>query len=167
MPSRSTKPPIRVTGLRRFADIEESLEPHLRRLWTAKAAPRGEHDGIPCKPGLYLFAERGRPLYVGQTRNLKRRLAEHTWPSSTQEQASFAFLLAKRKAARRGRVYKGTRKAVASHRGFEPLFRKEKARVARMDVRFVVEKNPGLRTVFEVYATLALCTTRYNRFETH
>jgi hypothetical protein len=42
-----------------------------------------------------------------------------------------------------------------------------KARVADMDVRYILLDGPIERTIFEVYAALALDTLVFNSFETH
>ena len=106
-------------------------------------------------------------MYVGQSRNLRERLRAHTIPSAGQEQASFAFLLAVEKAEELGHAVEGTRKEKAAHKIIGPLFLEQKERVRNMDVQFVVEADPIIRTLFEVYATLRLHTERYNSFETH
>ena len=36
-----------------------------------------------------------------------------------------------------------------------------------MDVQFIELADPIARTLFEIYAALALGTTEFNRFETH
>jgi hypothetical protein len=49
---------------------------------------------------------------------------------------------------------------------FAPLFTAAKARVAAMPVRLIEIAGPIERTLFEVYAALALATP-HNSFETH
>jgi len=114
-----------------------------------------------------LFSKGGKPMYVGQTRKLRDRLPAHTIPSATHHQASFAFLLAKADVKRRSLQITGTRKQIAAHADFIPAFKKAKQRVADMDVRFIEVPEAALRTVFEVYAALALGTGEFNSFETH
>ena len=46
-------------------------------------------------------------------------------------------------------------------------FKEMKERVRNMEVRAVEIKDSVIQTVFEVYATLALKTARYNKFDTH
>ncbi|MBC2714035.1 MAG: GIY-YIG nuclease family protein [Desulfobacteraceae bacterium] len=45
------------------------------------------------EPGIYLFSEAGRALYVGWTNKLRKRLQYHT--RNNHNQATFAFLLAR------------------------------------------------------------------------
>jgi hypothetical protein len=167
VPTVSSEPPHVAEGLRRYDDIARQLEDLLAKLWAAPAAPRKAHKSIPQTPGVYLFTEARKPIYVGQTRKLRNRLRAHTIPSASQEQASFAFLLAKKQAEQRKVVVTGTRQFVARHLDFVPLFKDAKERVANMDVRFIEIPEPDVRTIFEVYASLALDTGEFNSFETH
>lgn len=50
---------------------------------------------------------------------------------------------------------------------FARHFDEAKSRVAVMDVQFIELADPIERTLFEVYASLALKTTEFNKFETH
>jgi hypothetical protein len=60
-----------------------------------------------------------------------------------------------------------TRRALEADPTFAQLFREARARVARMQVRYVEINDPELRTIFEVYAAVALGTAEHNSFETH
>lgn len=149
--------------------IAARLAALLARLLDAPKCPRAEHERIPREPGLYLFSDaRGKPIYVGQSRNIYDRLAQHCRPSSPENAASFAFNIAKREAAaRRIDIVGFNRKDLSVSPDFKTLFDNAKAQVALMPVQFVVETHADLRTVFEVYATYALGTQEYNTFETH
>jgi len=162
MSSRKLTPSSK--GAARWADIEAALPHMLVDLWKAPNAPRLEHsDPIPTKAGVYLFAEADTPIYIGQTRNLRQRLANHCVPSGGHNQASFAFMLAKENFGN----YSGTRSELEKEEDFIPLFTEAKARVSRMPVRFIECGDPETRTVFEVYAAEHLGTKKYNSFETH
>ena len=148
---------------RHFDRVVERLPDRLDGLLAAPSRPRKEHPPIPQAPGIYLFSEYGEPVYIGQTRNIQRRLADHTKPSGGSETATFAFILAQEDA---GPEASGmTRKEIESR--FAPLFRQAKERVSRMDIQFIELDDPIERTIFEVYAALHLGTERYNSFETH
>jgi hypothetical protein len=109
-----------------------------------------------------------RPIYVGQTRNIRVRLGEHCRPGSPENSASFAFNIAKREATGRAIDIAGfNRKDLSIRPDFKELFDDAKAQVALLLVQFAVETHADLRTVFEVYATYALGTHEYNTFETH
>ncbi|MGO9789003.1 MAG: GIY-YIG nuclease family protein [Solirubrobacteraceae bacterium] len=126
-----------------------------------------EHPKIPQLPGIYFFTEDGRPLYVGQTRNLKSRLAQHTGERSRENQASLAFNIAKREAALAGVEVNRTRKALEVAPDFETHFVAARAHVTAMDVQFIELADPVTRTLFEVYASLVLRTAEFNSWETH
>jgi hypothetical protein len=129
-------------------------------------APRAEHGFIPKVPGVYLFSDK-QPVYVGQTRNLRARLRNHTGAQATENQASFAFLIGKADAKAAGIDLNRTRKILEADPDFSDHFRKAKERVARMNVRWIELDDPIERTLFEMYAALALDTVAFNSFETH
>jgi predicted GIY-YIG superfamily endonuclease len=149
--------------------VSSRVEGLLADLLDAEKLPRAEHEHIPKEPGLYLFSDaKQKPIYVGQSRNIYDRLAQHCRPSSPENAASFAFNIAKREAEHRRIDIAGFhRKALSVRADFKRLFDDTKAQVALMPVQFIVEPHADLRTVFEVYATYALGTQEYNTFETH
>lgn len=162
--------PVLSDGLAEFDALLDDLSPLLDRLLAAHACPRLEHGrgGVPKLPGVYLFScFDGRPIYVGQSRDLNRRLADHCRPGSDHNKASFAFNIAKKTAAQAGVLPTGFRADLAEHQDFVAHFASAKEQVAKMPVRFTHEPNPYLRTVFEVYATLVLNTKKFNSHETH
>jgi hypothetical protein len=164
---------IKKRGVTAFEQrVHAQLPTLLDRLLAAPRHPRAEHPvgTIPKEPGLYLFSDvRGKPIYVGQSRNIRNRLGDHCRPSSPENAASFAFNIAKRDATAGQNIdiTDFNRKALSTHPDFEELFTHAKTQVASMPVQFVVEPGADLRTVFEVYATYALGTEEYNTFETH
>lgn len=167
-PARSRLAAVtRKSGQKTFREVCEDLPVLLARLWDAPSEKRADHLHIPAVEGIYLFSERGRPIYVGQSQDIRRRLGDHTRPSGSHFSASFAFLLAKAAAKRRGIRVNRPRATLAAHPRFGALFKGAKERVANMQVQFVKVEDPVRRTVFEVYASLLLGTTRFNSFETH
>jgi len=154
------------SGLRHFGDAVAGMERLLVELLAAPVAPRAEHSCIPTVAGVYLFSDR-EPVYVGQTRNLKARLRNHTGAKATENQASFAFLVGKVDAEAAGIDLNRTRKALEADPDFNEHFRKAKERVAKMNVRWIELDDPVERTLFEMYAALALDTVAFNSFETH
>ena len=154
----------------RFRTAVEALPSSLYRLLMAPAAPRKGHGPVPKVPGVYLFSANGEALYVGQTRNLRRRLADHTRPSSGHESASLAFRLAERWAKEARLEVVGSRAKRVEVPAFRALFDRAKAQVSEWDVQFVEIEDEIVRTLFEVYAALALDTVSdegFNSFETH
>lgn len=154
-------------GLQRFRDEVESKLPDLVAELLACPAHRRGLDRAPKLPGIYLYSEGGRPMYVGRTRNLAARWGQHTQPSSGIDSAAFAFNIARRQvqAAVGSQV---SRKGLAADPAFAAAFLEAKARVRGMDYRYVIVESPVLSTVGEVYAAIALGTEGdYNAFETH
>ncbi len=155
-------------GLRRFSGILDQIEPLLEQLLDCEPHKRGIRPAAPARPGVYLFTESGRPIYVGQTRNFRRRWGEHSRPSSPENSAPFAFNIARQEAIRQNIGATGSRKAISKLPDFAELFDAAKNRVRAMEFRFVEIEDPPLRTIFEVYASLALGTHGdFNVFETH
>jgi hypothetical protein len=162
-------PPKEVTskaGEKKWRSIEQALPKMLGDLWSAPGAKRLDQPLIPKEPGLYLFLEEGVPVYVGQTRNLRSRLAAHCRPSGSHNSASFGFLIA-RSEFKGGKGKKMTRSQLQAHSAFNKLFVEAKKRVSNMEIRFILCDDPELRTVFEVYAAEHFGTKQFNSFETH
>ncbi|MFL5861989.1 MAG: GIY-YIG nuclease family protein [Solirubrobacteraceae bacterium] len=149
----------------RWNAIVSGLNELFDQLMTAPAACRLEHNPrLPKEPGVYLFLESGRPMYVGQTRNLRQRIANHCRPSGSDNHATFAFLLAQRFGCTR----RGSEDAQArfARSGICRGVHNAKTRVAAMEVKFVRCDDPELRTVSEVFVAVQL-RTPHNDFETH
>jgi hypothetical protein len=155
-------------GLARFrADIESRLPSLVDDLLACPPHRRGA-DSAPKAPGIYLYSEGPRHLYVGRTRDLARRWGDHTQPAKGINSASFAFNIAKRDAAEAGAVVSCARETLASDPMFAAAFIAAKQRVRMMDYRFVRVDSPLLSTVGEVYAAVVLGTEGdFNAFETH
>jgi hypothetical protein len=133
-------------------------------LMSAPLGPALEQPDVPITGGIYVFYERGQPIYVGRTWNLRRRLRQHSHPGSTHYSASFAFLIARRQAAL-PKAPKMTRQKVAEQ--LDSLFSLCRQRVGCMQVRWVREEDPVIQSLLEVYAAVTLKTTEhYNSFQT-
>lgn len=150
-----------------FHKMVDELPALLDRLSSAPAKTVGDHTDIPEKAGIYLFSEGVTPIYIGQTRNLRARLRQHTSSSSRENQASLAWRIALAEAKDAGHAVSGTRKELEADELFATHFRSAKERVAAMDVRFIELDDPVIRTVFEIYAARALGTDEFNSWETH
>lgn len=159
--------PLGTTGEERFHGISEKLPKLLHQLRTAREWRQGDPERVPRNPGIYLFTRNGRAAYVGQTRNLRQRLAHHAGAKASHNQATYAFSLALEAARRNGLTLTGSRAVIARDLAFAELFRQERERVASMPVRFVTieDGDPELMTVFEVYAAVMLGTGQ--SFRTH
>ena len=124
-------------------------------------------EDIPKKgKGIYVFHEKGKPLYVGRSNRLKDRLLEHGQEGSKPNSASFAFILTRKKL---GFPPNTKRKQVEQHQNFEDTFLGEKKRVRKMKicvVQIADDKDQLKQALFEIYAAVAL-NTPYNDFSTH
>lgn len=154
-------------GVDVFDHIAGELPGLLQKLLAAPAAKVSEHEQIPNVPGIYLFTEGDKPIYVGQTRILRDRLSNHTNPLAKNNQATFAFLVAKVEAEKAKVDIKKFRKELEEDEAFAGHFQAAKLRVSDMDVRFLLLDGPIERSVFEIYAAMALDTLVFNSFETH
>jgi hypothetical protein len=158
---------IHQPGIDVFDHLVAELPQLIERLLAAPGAPVTEHAVIPDTAGIYLFSELDHAIYVGQTRKLRQRLRNHTNPLSKNNQATFAFLLAKDQAEKAGVDTKQFRAQLEVDQEFAGHFKAAKLRVSEMDVRFIELAGPIERSVFEIYSSLALDTLVFNSFETH
>jgi hypothetical protein len=151
-----------------FAAVVESLEPSFRRLIDMEPVRYSALPKAIPGSGIYLFSEGPRHLYVGRSRDIRRRLGRHCRPGATYRMAAFAFRLAREATGQLKATYKteGSRGALMEDATFRASFESAKARIREMDVRFVAEADPLRQTVLEVYAAVAL-QTPYNDFDTH
>lgn len=147
-------------GIEQFDRAIEQMQPLLDDLLAAPKHTVADHPKVPSVAGVYLFSEDDRPIYVGQSRKLSRRLRFHTSLTSRENQASFAFNIAKREAGKVGLNIKPLRKALEADPDFAEHFSQAKERVRAMEVQFIGLEDPINRTIFEVYASLALKTNR-------
>jgi predicted GIY-YIG superfamily endonuclease len=159
--------PIHSEGVQVFESVTIEMASLLGKLLAAPAARVSEHETIPKAPGIYLFSTGDEAVYVGQTRNLRKRLRDHTNPLARENQASFAFLVAKIEAEKAQIDIERTRKILEADEAFAKHFLEAKGRVSEMEVRFIGLAGPIERTLFEIYAALALDTLVFNSFETH
>jgi predicted GIY-YIG superfamily endonuclease len=118
---------------------------------------------------IYLFSEGQKHLYVGRTRHLRQRLRQHCIPASQHNQAVFAFRIAREVTGKLLATYnaaEGSRLALQADPAFSVAFSDAKARVRKMDLRFVEELDPTRQALLEIYASVVL-KTPYNDFNTH
>jgi hypothetical protein len=154
-------------GLRRFDEAVSKMPRLLEQLLEAPAHRVSDHPSVPNSPGIYLFSQDGEPVYVGQSRKLRQRLRHHTDLLSGQNRASFAFNIAKRDAGLAGLDVARFRQVLEADVDFAEHFDRAKHSVADMTVQLIELADPIERTIFEMYAALALHTSEFNSFETH
>lgn len=151
-----------------FAEVVEILDISFHRLLAMEpvisvSLPKG----MP-KEGIYLFSEGRNHLYVGRSRDIRGRVARHSWPSATHRMAAFAFRLAREVTGYLDASYKteGSRSKLMQYPDFRAAFDKAKTRIRKMDVRFVEEADPVRQALLEIYVAVNL-RTPYNDFRTH
>ena len=136
---------------------------------------RGAMGELPER-GIYVFYESGKPIYVGRTNRMRKRIQEHGSPNATKA-ATFAYLVAKKDLEDIGTapaVQSGkpsSRITNADVKKHPCVISAARQRIGEMKFRVVEITDPIEQTLFEVYAALVLGTTRaqggYNDFENH
>ena len=153
-----------------FRQYVDSLHPLFDRLLqmlpvTVATMPRD----VPSQ-GIYLFSEHGRHLYVGRTQrqSIRARMRQHCTPSARQNEAVFAFKLARELTGNLRASYKtkGSRTSLVKDSEFIRAFLTAKERVRQMELRYVEEADPLRQTLLEIYVGVVL-KTPYNDFDTH
>ena len=148
----------------RFIKLMDQVEEAFRRLRDSPvlAFPLGRAR-LPEK-GVYLFSEKGKPLYVGRSDRLRLRLNEHQRSSAGTNAATFAALIA-RKACGLDRQYD----CIANrprHPDWNRRFAAAKERIRHMEVRVVEESRSTPQALLEIYVATVL-KTPYNDFGNH
>lgn len=153
-----------------FRQYVEALHPLLEKLSEMRPVTISTLPKSAPRQCIYLFSEAGRHLYVGRTRrqSLRQRLRQHSVNSAQQNQAVFAFKLARDMTGhtRPGYTPNNSRKALAKDPAFAEAFAQAKNRIRQMDLRYVAEEDPLRQTLLEIYVAFAL-KTPYNDFDTH
>lgn len=152
----------------RFQAATEALHGKFEALQAGRAYIYGQLPTRMAVCGVYLFSEDGRPLYIGRSNRLRERNFLHCRPGSQQNQASFAFKMAREAigAPKASYAKGGSRKALAATPDFQAAFAIAKERVRRMDYRFVEETDQTCQALLEAYCAIVL-QTPYNDFDTH
>ncbi len=151
-----------------FAEVTEKLEPSFQRLLAMEPfTPVSLPKKMP-REGVYLFSEDKDHLYVGRSKDIRKRIARHCRPGATHRMAAFAFRLAREATGYLDASYKkeGSRSKLIQEPDFRAAFDQAKARIREMDVRFVEEADPVLQALLEIYVAVSL-RTPYNDFRTH
>ncbi|MBT6690398.1 GIY-YIG nuclease family protein [archaeon] len=117
--------------------------------------------------GVYLFSENDNYLYVGRSkRRLNTRLRGHIKKSS--KDSPLAFKLAREATGNTEVSYSGAniRKELLADPEFSQAYQNAKARIEKMDIRWVHEPHPIRQALLEIYVSVVL-KTPYNDFDTH
>ncbi len=150
---------------RKFKDLVDGLQQKYEALIgmtpvTVDTAPIDTPKG-----GVYLFSEGSRNLYAGRTKKLIReRLKDHV---STADDCPFAWRLTREKTGKKATYkIKGSRNELLKDPEFKAEYENSKARIRKMDVRYVGEADPLRQTLLEIYVAV-VSEAKYNDFDTH
>jgi len=152
-----------------FAKLLEGLHPKYERLIAMSPCRHGNFPKTMPKQGVYLFTEGLDHLYVGRSNTIRSRFGRHCNPGATHRMAAFAFKLAREATGKTTASYKAgenSRKGLMLNPEFRAAFEAAKARIRKMDFRFVEETDQNAQALLEIYCTLAL-NAKYNDFNTH
>lgn len=150
----------------KFDNVVESARAKFAALLaSSKYSIKSLPKEIP-EAGVYLFSEGGKSLYVGRTNKLRRRLQYHS--RDNHNQATFAFLLARRATGKLNASYKpnGSRAELLLEPGFRAEFDAARRRITQMDVQFVEEPDSVTQTILEVFVALET-KAKFNDFNNH
>lgn len=152
----------------RFLAVIDTLDDRLNDLLSCEPRTFGL---IPIRmptTGVYLFSENDRHLYVGRSNRLRERYFLHCRLGSRQNQASFAYRLAREAIAQNVPSPMGahTRAGLAATDVFIGAFSDAKDRIRTMDFRYVEEGDQVRQALLEAYCAIVL-DTPYNDFDTH
>jgi hypothetical protein len=152
----------------RFAALVDQLAPKTLALSSGHIEGISSLPRDPPLPGVYLFSDGKKHLYVGRSKNIRARYFMHSRAGSPHNQASFAFLLAAEATNTPPTKYaKGEGRAFIVQRSpFKEAFLEAKARIRSMTFRWVVESDPVRQALLEIYAAVTL-GAKYNDFKTH
>lgn len=112
-------------------------------------------------PGCYVFLDAGKPMYVGISRKLVRRLTSHL-NHNTHYSASLVY-----KMASKERPHKMTRNQAMEDSQFQKAFLAKQKQLKRMAIAFVEIQNDLELYLFEAFACMKLNTEEWNSFRTH
>ena len=105
--------------------------------------------------GIYALEERDQIVYVGRTRNLRKRLRSHISFSKRANKASFAFRRTRIETGKQA-TYKtrDAKKTLMKDPVFVEAYIRHIERIKQMTVRFVEIADPVTQYLFELYAHL-------------
>lgn len=153
----------------RFLAVTSSLDDKLNELLASKPLAFGQLPTTMPRAGVYLFTENEKHLYVGRSNRLRDRYFLHCRPGSRQNQASFAYKLAREGLGIQGASYVAgpqTRSGLAATSSFVEAFTAAKFRIQQMAYRHVEEADQTRQALLEAYCAIVL-ETPYNDFDTH
>ncbi|GIO35736.1 hypothetical protein J41TS12_05970 [Paenibacillus antibioticophila] len=127
--------------------------------------------GLPFQSdfkGLYVFYEDDKPIYVGISKNVLKRLRQHV-KCEKQNESSLAYLLTLEHAKQNNiSIPVETRANRMKNKRFYKLFNSTvRKRLLKMKVKFIEIDCDVTLYLSEVYFAMQLNTDKFNSFETH
>ena len=119
--------------------------------------------------GVYLFSEGDAHLYAGRTKlRIGVRISNQFGTNS--KATSFPWLIARQETGRKATYKKeGSREDLLKNpkfKKFKEAYDRARARICKMQVRYVYEPDPVRQTLLEIYVAVAT-KAKYNDFDTH
>jgi len=112
-------------------------------------------------PGCYVFIDAVRPVYVGISRGVVKRLVQHL-NSNTHYSASLVYRMASEDYP-----HEMKRDQAMRDEQFRKVFVAAQERLRTLHVAFIEIGNDLELYLFEVYAAMQLDTDTWNTFRTH
>ncbi len=149
----------------KFDGYVGQLRELLKRLKSAEPIKLTEIRKFSTAGGCYVLLEKGNHQYVGITKNLKRRMKDHT--CGRPEKSAFALKLARLSTKKRAN-YKasGSPKKLMKDPIFVAAMQKTTQRVRKMKAKCVTISDPNVRYLFEFFAAVSL-RSPHNDFNLH
>lgn len=153
----------------KFLSFTEALHPKFEELVGMMPVTTGILPPEIRGPGVYVFSEGGRHLYVGRTRDIRKRYRQHTGNGAGHNSAPFAFKLAREATGILKSTYRNdetSRTNLMLNPQFRGAFDAALVRLRAMEFRFVGEAEPPRQCLLEIYVSV-VCGSPYNDFDTH
>ena len=112
-------------------------------------------------PGCYVFIDGKKPIYVGISRSIIKRLVQHL-NFDSHNSASLVYRMASEDYS-----HEMKRDQAMKDEQFKTLFFSAQERLRQMKVAFVEINNDLELYLFEVYVSMKLDTDTWNTFRTH
>jgi hypothetical protein len=120
----------------------------------------------PQSPAIYVFFERKKAIHVGRTNKLRRRILGHSGKSHFS--ATFAFKETRRRTKNLKASYKkkGSRAELLKDPLFSGEFDKQRARLRKFGIKYLVLEDPIDQYLLELYAAMKYKTS-LTEFDNH
>jgi predicted GIY-YIG superfamily endonuclease len=150
---------------REFKRYAGEMEQLLKELLACPQISITDGSEFPDKPGVYLISKGKRALYVGRSRSIKKRIANHR--GASPHSSTFAFRLACNALGWKPSYTRGKgRASLMKQRKFKTAFKKNVSKIREMTARFVEVKKDETQYLFEFYVHVSL-KTPHNLWATH